>query len=591
MKYTTLLAVFLCSLPHLAHAAPSAALGYEPKYKAGFKHFDYVNPDAPKGGELLLSGYGSFDIINPFLLKGLPVGGTGLIFESLMQRSLDEPFSVYGLLAEDIQLADDKLSVTFRLNPKARFSDGSEVTAEDVKFSFDTLKSPKAHPQFRIYWSDIQEAEVLDKRTVRFKFAKVNPELHLIAADMSIFSKKSVGDKAFDKIVTEPLVGSGPYVIEKYDAGKNVTYKRNPDYWAKDLNVRRGTHNFDRITMKYYKDTNIALEGLKAGDFDFIAVSNSKEWAREYVGAKFDSGEIKKEELPHKNNAGMQGFVFNLRRELFKDVKVRQAINLAYDFEWANKNLFYEQYARCDSYFSNSELAARGLPSKEELALLEPFREQLPKEVFTQAWTPVTTTPPNTLRDNLVKAKNLLTAAGWNLKDGILQNAQGQKFNFEVLLNEKGFERIVAPFAHNLEKLGIKVSYRTVDPALYQQRLDSFDYDMTVVVFGQSQSPGNELMAMWHSSSAKQEGSNNSAGIQNPVVDALIEKVVYAPNRQTLLTAVHALDRVMLYEEYVVPNWFTPVHRIAYWDKFGQPKTRPLYYQAAAWMLETWWKK
>lgn len=591
MKYTTLLAVFLCSLPHLAHAAPSAALGYEPKYKAGFKHFDYVNPDAPKGGELLLSGYGSFDILNPFLLKGLSVGGTGLIFESLMQRSLDEPFSVYGLLAEDIQLADDKLSVTFRLNPKARFSDGSEVTAEDVKFSFDTLKSPKAHPKFRIYWADIQEAEVLDKRTVRFKFAKVNPELHLIAADMSIFSKKSVGDKAFDKIVTEPLVGSGPYLIEKYDAGKNVTYKRNPDYWAKDLNVRRGTHNFDRITMKYYKDTNIALEGLKAGDFDFIAVSNSKEWAREYVGSKFDSGEIKKEELPHKNNAGMQGFVFNLRRELFKDIKVRQAINLAYDFEWANKNLFYDQYARCDSYFSNSELAARGLPTKEELVLLEPFREQLPKEVFTQTWTPVTTNPPNTLRDNLVKAKNLLTAAGWNLKEGILQNAQGQKFSFEVLLNEKGFERIVAPFAHNLEKLGIKVTYRTVDPALYQRRSDTFDYDMTIVVFGQSQSPGNELMSMWHSSSVKQEGSDNAAGIQNPVVDALIEKVVYAPNRQSLLTAVHALDRVMLYGEYVVPNWFTPVHRIAYWDKFGQPKTRPLYYQAAAWMLETWWKK
>lgn len=591
MKYTTLLAVFLCSLPHLVHAAPSAALGYEPKYKAGFKHFDYVNPDAPKGGELLLSGYGSFDIINPFLLKGLPVAGTGLIFESLMQRSLDEPFSVYGLLAEDIQLADDKLSVTFRLNPKARFSDGSEVTAEDVKFSFDTLKSPKAHPQFRIYWSDIQAAEIIDKRTVRFKFSKVNPELHLMAADMSIFSKKSVGDKAFDKIVTEPLIGSGAYLIEKYDAGKNVTYKRNPDYWANDLNVRRGTFNFDRITIKYYKDTNIALEALKAGDFDFIAVSNSKEWAREYVGAKFDSGEIKKEELPHKNNAGMQGFVFNLRRDLFKDIKVRQAINLAYDFEWANKNLFYDQYARCDSYFSNSELAARGLPNKEELALLEPFREQLPKELFTQTWTPVNTNPPNTLRDNLVKAKNLLTAAGWTLKEGILQNAQGQKFNFEVLLNEKGFERIFAPFAHNLEKLGIKVDYRTVDHALYQQRLDSFEYDMTVVVFGQSQSPGNELMSMWHSSSAKQEGSNNSAGIQNPVVDALIEKVVYAPNRQSLLTAVHALDRVMLYGEYVVPNWFTPVHRIAYWNKFGQPKTRPAYYQAAQWMLETWWKK
>jgi microcin C transport system substrate-binding protein len=587
--------LFTWSLVIEVPAAPSAALGYTPYYEPGFKNFNYVNPDAPKGGELILSGVGNFDSFNPYLLKGIAATGLSLVFETLMEKSQDEPFSLYGLVAEDIELAKDELSVTFRLNPQARFTDGSPVTAADVKFSFDTLKSEHAHPQYRIYWNDIQAAEIIDNRNIRFRFAKKNPELHLIAAEIPVFAQASVAGKAFDTIVTKPLLASGPYVIDQYQMGKYITYKRNPHYWAKDLNTRRGMHNFERITFKYYQDREISLEALKSGEFDFMAVYESKAWARDYIGPKFDSGEIKKTELPHSNNAGMQGFVFNLRRPIFQDIRVRQAINLAFDFEWANKNLFFDQYERCDSYFSNSDLAARGLPSEAELALLKPlseqFPEQFPQTSLTQVWQPVSTKSPYSLRANLRQAQKLLTEAGWYLQNGVLQNKAGVHLEFEALLAQKGFERILAPFARNLEKLGIKLNYRTVDVALYQRRQDTFDFDLVVTIFGQSQSPGNELRSMWHSSAADQEGSNNLIGLKNPLVDALIEKVIYASNRQALVTAVHALDRVMLAGEYVIPNWYTGRHRIAYWNKFGQPSKQPLYYQAEDWVMRTWWQQ
>jgi len=570
-------------------AAPYTALGYTPKYAKKFTHFDYVNPDAPRQGELTLYSLGNFNSFNPFLLKSTPAEGLGnLVFESLMVASKDEPFSMYGLLANDIRLAKDKLSVTFRLNPKARFSDGSKVTAEDVKFSFDILKSKQVHPQYRIFWADIKEAKVIKKDTIRFYFVKVNPELHLIAGQIPIFSKQFLEGKVFNKVINEPLLASGPYTIEKSKQGKFVTYKRNPDYWANELNTRKGMFNFNKITFKYYKDTSVALEALKAGDFDFMAVHNSKEWARSYVGGKFESGEILKQELPHENNAGMQGFIFNLRRPIFQDINVRKAINLAFDFEWANKNLFYEQYARCDSYFSNSELASSGLPSKAELALLTPFKDKLPAEIFTQAWQPASTLAPNSLRANLRQAKRLLTNAGWVLKDGVLQK-EGMRLEFSVMLAQQAFERILAPFARNLKKLGIILNYRTVDLSLYQRRMETFDFDMTVTVFSQSQSPGNEMVSKWHSSTVEQEGSSNLIGLNDPIIDHLIEKAIYAPNRQALVTAIHALDRVLLQGEYLVPNWYTGLHRIAFWKKFGQPKTVPLYYNVSTWMMETWW--
>jgi microcin C transport system substrate-binding protein len=586
--------VFVVSLLYVPQlvAAPSVALGYQPKYPADFAHFDYVNPDAPKGGELVLSAFGDFDSFNPYILKGVSADGLGeLIFEPLMVQSEDEPYSLYAHLAEAIELADDGLSVTFRLNPAARFSNGDPVLAADVKFSFDAIRSDKGHPQFRFYWADIQEVVVLGPRTVRFNFHKVNPELHMIAAQIPVFSPKWVGDTPFDKLTREIPVGSGPYTITRYNLGKDVVFERNPDYWARDLNTRRGMYNFDRVIFKYYRDSTVELEALKAGEFDFKLVNHSKQWARDYEGPQFDDGRIQKREFRHRNNAGMQGFVFNLRRKKFQDKRVRRAISLAFDFAWSNRNLFYNQYERCDSYFSNSDLAARGLPEGEELALLEPFRSQLDEAVFTQTWSPPDTGKPGALRRNLREAKRLLEAAGWKVQDGVLRNAQGEPLEIEFLLAQKGFERILAPFAHNLHKLGITVRYRTVDVSLYVRRRRTFDFDMMVASFSQSQSPGNELINMWGSSAADQEGSNNIIGIKDPVVDALIHEVIYAGDRERLVTAVHALDRVMQHGEYLVPNWYVDTHRVAYWNRFDRPERLPLYYEATNWALQTWWSQ
>lgn len=592
MSYFLRIAVVLLALGGAqVQAAPSQAMGYQPKYPSGFDHFDYVNPDAPRGGELDLPAFGSFDSLNPYTLKGQSANGLGnLMFETLMVSSWDEPFSQYGLLADDVQLADDKLSVSYHINPDARFNDGTPVLAEDVVFSFETLRD-KGHPQYRIYWSDITHATAVDKHTVRFDFARVNPELHLIAGQIPVFSRHWVGDKDFGDIALEEPVTSGPYTVEKYELGKYITYKRNPDYWGWGLNVRKGMFNFERVTYKFYRDFTVMLEAFKAGEFDFNHEYNSKKWARDYIGPRFRSGEIIKKELPHSNNAGMQGFIFNLRKPLFQDIRVRKALTLALDFEWSNRNLFYNQYDRNDSYFSNSELAARGKPSAAELELLEPYRDQLPPALFEGPWQPPSTASPDSLRKNLRKARALLSEAGWEYSDGTLRNEKGEPLHLNILLRQKGFERIVAPFARNLSKLGVEVEYRTVDPALYQRRMDKFDFDMVVAGFGQSQSPGNELMSMFHSSSADKEGSLNLMGIDNPVVDAMVEQVIYARDRKALVTAVHALDRVLLYGNYLIPHWYIGSHRVAWWDKFGMPETLPLYYDPTTWMLSTWWIK
>lgn len=577
-------------LPRWAQAAPALALGYEPGYPPGFSHFKYVNPAAPKGGALVLSAAGSFDSLNPFLLKGMAAAGLGmLVFETLLERSLDEPFSAYGLLAEDVELAEDGLSVTFRLNTAALFSDGEPVHAEDVKFSFETLTGSDAHPQYRFYWADVAGVEALDSRHVRFNFARQNPELHLILGEMPVFSRRWLGGGSLAQAAMKPPLASGPYLLERFDIGKSVHYRRNPDYWARDLNTRRGMFNFDRISFKYYKDRTVALEAFKAGEFDFFFENHSKRWARDHVGPRYRSGEIRKTELPHGNNAGMQGFVFNTRRAMFADVRVRRAIALALDFEWSNHNLFYDQYSRCDSYFSNSELAARGLPEDEELALLQPFRDRLPEAVFTQTWRPPQAGTPEKLRANLREARRLLAEAGWTLREGGLVNAQGEALRFEIVLDQKAFERIVAPFVYNLRKLGIEAGYRTIDAALYQRRLDRFDFDMVVDAFGQSQSPGNELMGLFHSSAADSEGARNTPGVRDPVVDALIEKVIYAPDRASKIIAARALDRVLLHGEYLVTNWYSGTYRIAWWDKFGRPDILPLFYAPESWMIATWW--
>jgi len=579
-------------LPVNSHAVPAMGMGYEPKYPADYSHFDYVNPNAPKQGKLTMMGLGTFDSLNPYLLKGLSAGGMGLlVFESLLEKSLDEPFSEYGLIADDFFLAEDGLSATFHVNPLARFSNGDAITAEDVKYSFDILMSKESHPQFRVYYADVKSATVLDRLTVRFDFKNKNREMHMIIGEIPVFSRKWAGEQSFDKTSDIRPVASGPYMVDKYERGKSIEYIKNPDYWAKDLPVRKGMFNYDQITYKYYKDSTIALEAFKAGEFDFFFENYSKRWARSHNGAQYDSGQIIKTELTHKNNAGMQGFAFNTRREKFSDVRVRRALSLAYDFEWANDKLFYNQYVRAGSYFSNSELAAQGLPEGKELALLEKFRDQLPAEVFTEYWQPATTLPPDSLRNNLIQARDLLAEAGWTIQDGVLKNQQGEVFKLDILLVQSGFDRIIAPYAHNLKKLGIETSYRKVDSSLYKRRLDTFDFDMVVTSFSSSVSPGNELMNMFHSTSAELKGSNNLPGISSAVVDALVLNIVQAKDREEVVTASRALDRVLLYGEYLVPNWYINVHRVAYWDKFGVPETQPLYYEPISWLLKAWWIK
>lgn len=580
---------------HLARAASSVALGYTPKYRSGFSHFQYVNPRAPKGGKLVLHGDGNFDSFNPYVLKGVTaIGLADTVFEPLMVSSLDEPYSLYGHLAEDIQIAEDNKSVTFRINPRARFSDGSLVTAQDVKFTFDTIKK-KGHPFYRFLWADIKRAQVLGKRKIKFNFGRAYPELPLITAQIPVFSRKWVGDTPFEKLSRALPIGTGPYVIEKYRLGKEVVYKRNPDYWAGHKNTRRGMFNFEKIIYKYYKDETVRLEALKAGEFHFLHENYSKLWAREHVGPKYESVQIKKKLFVHQNNAGMQGFVFNTRKPIFKDRRVRKAIGLAYDFAWANRNLFYNQYVRADSYFSNSELAATGLPQGAELRLLKRYQrkypEYVPQRIFTEVWLPSRIGDASSRRDHLKRAKDLLEQAGWSIRDGVLKNDKGQRMQFEVMLAGRGFERILDAYAHNLEKLGITIRYRTVDVSLYLRRARTFDFDMLVSSYPQGQLPGKELVNFWHSSTASQEGSRNYAGIKNPVVDALIQEIVNTSSRSHRVTAARALDRILLDGEYLVPNWYIAYFRIAYWDRFLYPKKQPLFYDPTSWAISTWWNK
>jgi len=575
----------------VSSAAPSAAMGYAPKYADDFTHFDYVNPHAKKGGRLVLAGTGAFDSFNPFILKGSVAEGAGLLFDTLMVASDDEPFSKYPLIANDIELADDQLSVVFQIDRRARFNNGDKITAHDVKFSFDTVVSDLAHPQYKFFYADVENAEVLDDYRIRFNFKRKNSELHLILGDLAVFSEKWLEGESFDRITEKKPIASGPYIVEEYDLGKRITFKRNKDYWAKDLPSRRGQYNFDEIQYRYYQDLVISLEAFKAGEFDFRHEYYSKLWAREHNGPNYESGKIIKQSLPHSNNAGMQGFVFNTRREIFKDPRVRRAIALAFDFEWSNQRLFYDQYVINDSYFSNSELQSTGLPRGRELALLEQYRDQLPDAVFNQQWQAVSTAPPNSLRENLKQARDILQDAGWQVKQGVLVNEKNQPFRFDVLLRQKGMDRILAPFAHNLAKLGIEMKYRTVDRSLYIRRLRSFDYDMVVGSFPQSMSPGNELRTMFHSESADQDGSRNLMGVQHPVVDALVEKIISTTSREELIIACRALDRVLLHGDYLVPNWYINTHRIAYWDYFEQPETLPLYYNPKSWAISTWWIK
>ncbi len=584
---------FLLFSPSLLLAAHGISIDGTLKYPADFTHFDYVSEKAVKGGKLLLHDNGSFDKMNPYTLKGTPPFGLDMfVFESLTVGSLDEPFAGYGLIAEDIELAEDKMSVTFTINSKARFSDGSSVTPEDVAFSLETLKSDKVHPFYPYYYQDIKEAVILDTRRVQFLFAKPNRELHMIAGQIPVFSKAFYQNHSFtgdDKgNHLTPPIGSGPYIVTDVNQGRSITYARNPDYWAVDHPARKGMYNFETIVVNYYKDQIVAVEAFKAGEFDFMMVNIAKQWVRDMTGKGFADGTLLKKRFPHKNNAGMQGFLMNTRRELFEDVRVRKALGLAFDFEWTNKSLFYNQYMRSSSFFSNSHLAATGLPDGLELSYLEPFRKSLPADVFTTPLKAPDSKGKGGMRKNLRQAKKLLADAGWTIQNGILKNDMGKPFSFEILLVSPTFERVMAPYVANLKKLGITVDYRTIDPALYTDRVQSFDYDMIVHVYGQSLSPGNEQKNFWHSESVNRPGSKNLAGISDKVVDSLVDTIVYATTQQELTAACKALDRVLWYGYYLVPNWYLNVHRLAFHKKFARPETLPLYYNHYQ-LLMTWW--
>ena len=587
------------------HAAHAIAWGATPRYGPDFRHFDYVNPDALREGSVDRDGFGSFDKLNPFTLRGLAAAGLGeLVFETLAEPSWDEPMTAYGLLAEDIDFAKDGLSITFRLRPEARFNNGDPVSAEDVRHSFETLTGKFAHPRFGQYFADVKAVRVLGERELRFEFRQLNHELHMILAmQLPIFSRKWGEGAQFDKIVQQPPIASGAYRIDAVDFGKTISYRRRDDYWGWKLPLRRGTFNFERITYKYFKDETARLEGFKAGEFDWIFENSAKNWARGHTGRAYREGDLIKREFAHANVAGMQGFAMNLRRGLFGDPRVRRALALAFDFEWMNRQVFFNQYTRTASYYANSAMAAKGRPEGAELAFLRgaikalavtPAKAVPPERVealLAEVPMPPETSPPGSLRENLREALRLLAEAGWTLgDDGWLRDAKGRDFEFEILSYSSSLERIAVPWVRNLAKLGIRTNLRTTDPALYQKRLDEFDFDVTTHVFGASQTPGNELLDMFVSASADRPGSSNLPGIKDPLIDAIVEQLLRSKTRDELVIKARALDRVLRQGWYMVPHFHSTTHRVAYHRGLAFPDKLPDFYSADAWMLRYWYR-
>jgi microcin C transport system substrate-binding protein len=592
---SSLAAVFLMVTPEVWAAHAYAQFG-DIKYPPGFARFEWVNPNAPKGGDLELVPplrITNFDKYNPFTLKGTAPPGLGaLVFESLLTGTMDEPTTAYGLLAEDVEVAADKMSVTFRLHPAARFQDGTPVMAADVKHSFDTLMSKQAAPQYRVVFGDVERAVVTGPRSVRFDFHRANAELPLLVGGLPVFSRAWGAGKPFDQVVMDMPIASGPYRIGRLNFGRDITYERRPDYWARDLGVRRGMFNFDRITYKIYKDTTAQTEAFKAGEFDYLRTFSAREWARTYVGKKFDSGELIKAELPVKNAGDFQGFLINTRREKFKDARVREALGLAFDFEWMNRQLMYNSYTRVRGFFNGSDFEAEGLPGPDELKVLEPLRTRLSEKIFNQEVPlPPSSNPPNSLRKNLVRARDLLAEAGWTYRDDALRNAKGEAFTVEYL-DSGGGERLIAPYFQALGRLGITGEYRRADFALIQKRLDVFDFDLFTVRAPGREAPGSELMDRFGSQSADTEGSSNLMGVRDPAVDVLVNLAVSSITRPQLIARLRALDRVLRHGHYVVPQFYSTTYRVAYRSgKFEQPAVKPLYYQAEDWVISTWWRK
>ncbi len=591
MKTFSALLLF-CAAAH-THAAHGLALGQPVLHPAGFKSFNYVNPDAPKGGTFTLPAPGGFDTLNPFTLKGDHEAGTVMLtLDTLAEKGKDEPFAMYGLLAEDISPASDGLSVTFKLNPKARFHNGDPVLAKDVAASFNTLTRDKAAaPMYRFYWADVARVETPDARTAVFRFKKRNAELHMTLGELPVFSHKSY-PKGLAAAANTPPIGSGPYRLHKTDAGRLSEFVRDKNYWAQNLPVRKGMYNFDTVRFKYYKDDSVRIEGIKGGQYDFVQENIARNWARAYPDAVLAKRKLHKHEWRHNNTAGMQGFVMNLRRKPFDDIRVRQALVESFDFENTNTRLFYSTYRRSNSFFTNGETAARGKPAGAELALLNGVKQHLPAAVFTQnVPEPPKTDPVLGVRPNLLKARALLEQAGYRYRNGILVNPQGRPLVIEFLSPNKTYERVTAKWRNDLAKIGVLMNVRVADPAVYQKRLNSFDFDMTITVYANSESPGNEQFDYFSCAAAKTDGSRNWAGVCHPAVEALLKHFESFTNRAELVAASRALDRVLRHQYIIVPNWYADRHRVVYRDTLGIPANRPKYYSPVEWALSTGWVK
>ena len=609
------IAVMLAAMPADAEPRHGLSTFGALKYPADFKHFDYVNPDAPKGGRMITMGTGgasTYDTFNQYILKGDAAQGLDLLFDALMVRAADEPDAVYGLIAKSAEVADDRMSVVFRLRPEAKFSDGTAVTADDVAQTFTLLKE-KGHPSISLTLRDVVSAEAVDAETVKYTFkGELTRDLPVIVAGLPVLSKAFYAAEKFEETSLKPPLGSGPYKIKDFNPGTYVTYARREDYWAKDLPVNRGRYNFGEIRFDYYRDRNVELEAIKSGQFDYREEFTSVNWATGYDIPAVKDGRLIKDTLPDENPSGAQGYFINTRRGKFKDVRVREALDLVFDFEWSNKKLFYGLYKRTGSFFENSDMMAGGKPTPEEAALLEPFKDKLAPEVFGEPYSPPVTDGSGNNRDNLKKARDLLAAAGWKVRQEaigdpncgmfckamiaiglkskppivIARNAEGQSLDVEILLFEPMFERISGPYADNLRRIGINASIRMVDPAQYERRMKSFDFDLATQRYSLRLTPGVELRGYWGTEAAKTDGSFNLAGIDDPVIDALTGKVMAAKSRAELVTATRAIDRVLRAGHYWVPHWYKASHNVAYWNKFTRPAAIAKYDPG---VLDTWW--
>lgn len=592
LKHALFAAVLLCSVPASAEDVKpvhALALHGNPKYSSDFKNFDYVNPDAPKGGTLHQYALGTFDSLNPFIVKGNPAPMP--IYQSLMSGTLDEAFTEYGDLAASVEMPEDRSWVIFNLRPEAKWNDGVALTADDVVWTFNTLIK-EGRPMYRAYYADVTKAEALSPTRVKFTFkVSNNRELPLIMGQMTVLPKHywtAAGHNFSDTTLTPP-VGSGPYQVGEIKAGQSIQFDRVQNWWGKDLPINKGRFNFDHLVYEYYRDANVAFEAFIGGRYDVRQENIAKIWATGYDVPAVKSGQIKKEEIQNQVPQGFQGFGYNTRRPVFKDRAVREALAYAFDFEWSNKQFAYGSYTRDRSYFANSEMEAKGLPDAAQLKILEPFRGQIPDEVFTKEYQPPKTDGSGDLRANLKHAADILDAAGYKLgPDSVRVGKDGQALKFEILLEQDAFERWLAPMVQNLKKIGVIATIRTIDASQLKNRTDHFDYDMIIVRQGQSNSPGNEQRDFFGSDTVDQPGTLNVMGVRSPAVDAIIRNIVMAKTRDELVENCRALDRVLQWGFYMIPNWYMSPWRVAYWDKFGRPSTTPPYGLPVD---DAWWAK